>query len=119
MMYKLLKSKVHRATVTEADLEYVGSLTMDEDVMDAAGIVAHECILVADLTNGSRHTTYAIPGPRGSGVMCVNGAAARLVNVGDRIIVMCFGYFSAEEAATHRPKIVLVDEHNRIAERLS
>ena len=118
MFHKLLRAKIHRATVTQADLDYVGSLTIDEDLMDAAGIRAHECILVADLDNGTRHSTYAIPGRRGSGIMCVNGAAAHLVNVGDRIIVMCFGYFSPDEAAACQPKIVLVDEKNRFVRYL-
>lgn len=115
MLRKLLHAKIHRAVVTEADPDYVGSLSVDEDLLDAAGIVANECILVADLTNGSRHWTYAIPAPRGSGTICVNGAAAHLVNPGDRIIVMCFGYFDEGEAAGVRPKIVLVDDDNRMA----
>jgi aspartate 1-decarboxylase len=118
MLHKVLRAKIHRATVTAADLEYVGSLTIDADLMDEAGFLPNECILVADLANGSRHWTYAIPGPRGSGVMCVNGAAAHLVNVGDRIIVMVFGYCTAEEAARLQPRIVLVDDANRLARRL-
>lgn len=113
MFLKILKSKIHRATITETNLEYVGSLTIDEDLMDAAGIMANEAVLVADLNNGTRHWTYAMPGERGSGVMCANGAAAHLVNKGDLVIVMCFGYFTVEEAAAHRPKVVLVDEKNR------
>jgi len=113
MFCKILKSKIHRATITETDLDYVGSLTIDEDLMDAAGIGPYECVLVADLTNGSRHWTYAIAGERGSGVMCANGAAAHLVNKGDLVIVMCFGYFPPEEAATHKPRIVMVDGDNR------
>ncbi len=113
MFLKILKSKIHRATITETNLEYVGSLTIDEDLMDAAGIMANEAVLVADLNNGTRHWTYAMPGERGSGAMCTNGAAAHLVNKGDLVIVMCFGYFTVEEAAAHRPKVVLVDEKNR------
>jgi aspartate 1-decarboxylase len=113
MLCKILKSKIHRATITQTDMEYVGSLTIDEDLMEAAGIVPNECILVADLTNGSRHWTYAIAGQRGSGAMCANGAAAHLVQKGDRIIVMAFAYATAEEAAAHRPRVVLVNERNQ------
>ncbi len=118
MHHKLLRAKIHRATVTQTELDYVGSLTIDRDLLDAAGILENECILVADLNNGTRHWTYAIAGPRGSGVMCVNGAAAHLVNVGDRIIVMCFGYFTPEQAAGARAKVILVDERNRFVRAL-
>jgi len=114
MHHKLLRAKIHRATITSREPEYLGSLGIDQDLMDAAGILPNECILVADLNNGSRHWTYAIPADRGSGTMCANGAAARLVDVGDPIIVMCFGYFTPEEAAGVKPNIVLVDEHNRV-----
>lgn len=118
MLRKLLRAKIHRATVTEVNLDYVGSLTIDQDLLDAAGILPNECILVADVTNGSRHWTYAIAGERGSGTICVNGAAAHLVKTGDRVIVMCFGYCDEAEAAGVRPKVVLVDERNRVARRL-
>ncbi len=118
MFHKLLRTKIHRATVTHADLDYVGSLTIDAALLEASGILPHEAILVADVTNGSRHWTYAIEGPRDSGVMCVNGAAARLVNAGDLIIVMCFGYFTPEEARSFQPRIVLVDAGNRIVHSL-
>ncbi len=114
MFRKILKSKIHRATITQTDLDYVGSLTIDEDLMDAADIAPYECVLVANLTNGSRHWTYAIAGQRGSGVMCANGAAAHLVNKGDLVIVMCFGYFDPAEQADHQPKILRVDENNRL-----
>ena len=113
MFCKILKSKIHRATITRTDMEYVGSLTIDEDLMEAAGIMPNECVLVASLTNGSRHWTYAIAGERGSGVMCANGAAAHLVQKGDRVIVMAFAYATAEEAAAHHPRVVLVNERNR------
>ena len=115
MLRKLLHAKIHRAVVTEADPDYVGSLSVDEDLLDAAGIAANECILVADVTNGSRHWTYAIPARRGSGTIRVNGAATHLVKPGDRIIVMCFAYFDEGEAAGVRPRIVLVDDDNRMA----
>jgi aspartate 1-decarboxylase len=114
----MLRAKIHRATVTDANLEYVGSLTIDLDLMDAAGIAQWEAVLVSDLTNGSRHETYAIAGPRGSGVICANGAAAHLVKPGDKVIVMCFGQFSELEVPNHRPRIVLVDEQNRVAKLL-
>ena len=118
MFHKLLRAKIHRATVTASALDYVGSLTIDQDLMEAAGILENECILVADLDNGTRHSTYAIAGPRGSGTICVNGAAAHLVEVGHKVIVMCFGYFTPEEARVHRPQVVLVDERNRVARNL-
>lgn len=113
MHHKILRAKIHRATVTATDLEYVGSITIDQALMDAAGLLPNECVLVADLSNGTRHWTYAIPGPRGKGTICINGAAAHLVSVGDKVIIMCFGYFTPEEAASAKPKLVLVDERNR------
>lgn len=118
MHCKLLRAKIHRATITSTDLDYVGSLTIDQDLMEASGILSHECILVADLANGSRHWTYAIAGPRGSGMVCANGAAAHLVNVGDKVIVMAFGYFTPDEAVGYKPSIVLVDERNRAVNKL-
>lgn len=118
MLRKMLRAKIHRATVTDANLEYVGSLTIDQDLMDAAGIVQWEAVLVSDLTNGSRHETYAIAGPRGSGVICANGAAAHLVKRGDKVIVMSFGQLTEAEIPEHRPRIVLVDEANRVERML-
>ena len=118
MLRKMLRAKIHRATVTDANLDYVGSLTIDRDLMDAAGIVEWEAVLVSDLTNGSRHETYAIAGARGSGVICANGAAAHLVKPGDKVIVMCFGLLDEREMKDHRPRIVLVDESNRVARML-
>lgn len=118
MLRKLLRSKIHRATVTDANLDYVGSLTIDRDLMDAAGIVEWEAVLVSDLANGNRHETYAIAGPRGSGVICANGAAAHLVRLGDKVIIMCFCLLNEQEIAAHRPRVVLVDEANRIAQIL-
>ena len=101
-----MKSKLHRIRVTEAKLDYTGSLTIDEDLMDAAGIFNYEKLLVANVDNGERFETYAIRGPRGSKVCCLNGAAAHKGKVGDRLIVMAFGVFSEEEAAAHQPKVL-------------
>jgi aspartate 1-decarboxylase len=109
----LLKSKIHRATVTDADINYDGSITLDRDLMDAADLLEHEQVDIYDVTNGARLTTYAIAGPRGSGVVCINGAAARLVRPGDLVIVASYGEYSTEEALEHQPSIVLVDERNR------
>lgn len=110
----LLKSKIHRARVTQADLDYEGSVTIDEDLMDAADILSHEQVDIYDITNGSRLTTYAIPGPRGSGVICINGAAAHLVNPGDLVIIVNYAQYSDKEAQQHCPAVFLVDEQNRI-----
>ena len=105
MLITLLKSKLHRIRVTEANLDYEGSLTLDPDDMEAVGIFPYEKILVADLENGNRFETYAIAGRRGSRVCCLNGAAARLGKVGDRLIVMCFAQVSPDEAAGWQPKV--------------
>ena len=113
MTVTLLRAKLHRIRVTEACLDYTGSLTVDLDLMEAAGIFPHEKILCANVENGERFETYAIPGPRGSGVCCLNGAAAHKGKVGDRLIVMAFGQFSPEEAASHQPRVVFLDEKNR------
>lgn len=112
MIRTLLKSKIHRATVTEARVDYVGSITIDEELMERADILEHEKVLVADVDNGQRLETYAIPGPRGSGVVCMNGAAARLVDAGDKVIIMTFGAYDDDEARSHRPIVVFVDEGN-------
>ncbi len=116
MELTLLKAKIHRAFVTEADLHYVGSITIDQDLMDAAGLMAYEKVLVADVDNGNRLETYIIPGPRQSGIVCLNGASARLVSVGDRVIIMAFCQMSPDEALSHRPNVVFVDENNAITE---
>ena len=113
MRIRLLKSKIHRATVTDTNLDYQGSISIDQDLMDKAGIVPHELVLVADLNNGTRHETYVIAGPRGSGVICVQGAASHLVAKGDKIIIMAFADLEENEIAAHKPKIVVVDENNR------
>ena len=109
MVVTLLKSKLHRIRVTEACLDYVGSLTVDEDMMDAVGLFKNEKILCADVENGNRFETYVIPGPRGSKVCCLNGAAAHKGKVGDRLIVMAFAQFSAEEAAVWEPKVLFCE----------
>jgi len=110
----LLSGKIHRATVTQADLHYVGSLTLDQDLMEAADICEGEQVQVVDITNGARLTTYAITGERGSGVIGINGAAAHLVHPGDLTIIMAFQQVPAAVAADHVPSVVHVDEHNRI-----
>lgn len=115
MTVTLLRSKLHRIRVTEACLDYIGSLTVAEDLMEAAGLYNNEKILCADVENGNRFETYVIPGPRGSGICCLNGAAAHLGKVGDRLIVMSFGQFTPEEARTHQPRVVFFeDQGNRI-----
>ena len=110
----MLKSKIHRATITGADLEYEGSITIDRDLMDAADILSYEKVAIWDVTNGSRLETYAIEGERGSGVICLNGAAARLVAPKDMIIIASFVNMDAEEAKKHEPKLVFVDGKNRM-----
>jgi aspartate 1-decarboxylase len=109
----MLKSKIHRATVTQADLHYVGSVTVDEDLMDAADLLAGEQVAIVDVTNGARLETYVIPGPRGSGVIGINGAAARLVHVGDLVILISYGQMDEAEARGRKPRVVFVDAENR------
>lgn len=116
MLLKILRAKIHRATITEACVDYVGSITIDKDFLDASGILPGECVLVADLTDGQRFETYVFEGEAGSGVICVNGAAARLVDVGDKVIIMAYGYAMQEEAEGFRPSVVLVSDDNKIAE---
>jgi aspartate 1-decarboxylase len=114
MLCTLLKAKLHHLRVTEANKEYEGSLTIDEDLMDAVGILNYEKLLIANLDNGKRLETYAIRGPRGSGVACLNGAAAYKGVIGDRLIVMAWCQLNDEERPGHQPKIVRLDEKNRI-----
>jgi aspartate 1-decarboxylase len=109
-----MKSKIHRATITSADLHYEGSLTVDEDLLDAADLRVHEEVQVVNVNNGARFSTYVIPGPRGSGVLQLNGAAARLGMAGDLVIVISYGAFDEAEAAKHHPTVVFVDERNRV-----
>ena len=110
----MLRSKIHRATVTDSNLEYEGSLTLDEDLMDAAKMVPYEQVNVSNLNNGERFMTYVIPGKRGSGMVCLNGPTARKGAVGDKVIVFCYEGFTEEEMKTFKPIIVKVDEKNRI-----
>jgi aspartate 1-decarboxylase len=111
----MMKSKLHRATVTEANLEYVGSITIDRDLMDAADLLPNEKVQVVDNNNGARLETYVIEGPRGSGVICLNGAAARLVQPGDNVIIISYAELEDAEARAWEPTVVFVDEDNRIA----
>jgi aspartate 1-decarboxylase len=113
MQRTMLKGKIHRARVTEANLEYAGSLTIDQDLMDAADILEYEQIKIYNVSNGARFDTYAIAGPRGSGAMCLNGAAARLGARGDIIIIVTYGTYEAAEICRHQPKIVLVNADNQ------
>jgi aspartate 1-decarboxylase len=116
MKRTLLRSKIHRATVTGADADYEGSITIDLDLMRAAGLAEYELVHIADITNGARLETYVMTGPAGSGVIRMNGAAARVVNVGDKIIIMAYGQAEEPLPAAWKPGIVLVDEKNRIRE---
>ena len=113
---QLLNSKIHRAVVTEANLDYIGSISIDENIMDAASIVEWEKVQVLDITNGSRLETYAIKAPRGSGEICINGAAAHLINSGDLVILCTYIILEKEEVKEHVPKIVHVDSNNKIVQ---
>lgn len=116
MTRKLLRAKIHRATVTGADLDYEGSVTVDRDLMDLADLVDHEAVHVWNVTNGERFQTYVIPGERGSGVVCINGAAAHKVSRGDLVILAAFSWMDEKEARAWEPKVVFVDEENRPVE---
>ncbi len=116
MIRHMLKSKIHRATVTEACVEYVGSITIDSDLMARADITPYEKVLVASVDNGVRLETYAIEGPSGSGVVCMNGAAARLFERGHKVIIMSFAGYDDAEARSHRPRAVFVDSNNKASE---
>jgi aspartate 1-decarboxylase len=112
----MLKSKIHRATVTQADLHYVGSVTIDEDLLDAADLLPGEKVAIVDVTNGARLETYVIPGTRGSGVIGINGAAAHLVHPGDLVILIAYGQFDDALAREYQPRVVHVDAANRVIE---
>lgn len=114
MLLTMLKGKIHRAVVTQAELDYVGSITIDEQLMEAAGIQEYERVQVVDVNNGQRLETYAIAGERNSGVVCLNGAAARLVQPGDMVIIMAYALMQPEEVRAFRPKVVFVDPLNRV-----
>lgn len=114
MTITMLKAKIHRATVTQAELDYVGSITVDMDLLEQAGILEYEKVQIVDVNNGSRFETYTIAGERGSGVMCLNGAAARMVQTGDKIILMAYAQVTPEEASELRPTVLFVDDKNKV-----
>ena len=116
MTMEMLKGKIHRATVVQAELNYVGSITVDQDLLDASGILEYEKVQIVDIDNGSRFETYTIAGERGSGMICLNGAAARCVSEGDKIILMSYAQMTPEEVKNdYHPNVVFVDEQNHIA----
>ena len=114
MILTLMKAKIHRATVTQADLEYEGSITVDQALLQESGILPYEQVHVFDINNGNRFVTYAIEAPAHSGTICVNGAAARLVHAGDRVIIVSYAQVSDDEAKSFKPRVLLMDEGNRI-----
>lgn len=114
MEVTMLKGKIHRATVVQAELDYVGSITVDVDLLEASGIYEYEKVQIVDVNNGSRFETYTIAGERGSGMICLNGAAARCVSTGDKIIIMAYAQMTPEEIQENKPKVVFVDENNKI-----
>lgn len=115
MTITMLKSKIHRATVVQSELDYVGSITIDSELLKAAGIEEYEKVQIADVDNGSRFETYTIAGEAGSGMICLNGAAARCVNKGDKVIIMAYAEMTPQEAKHFKPKVVFVDDNNQIA----
>ena len=114
MTIEVLKSKIHRVKVTQAELNYVGSITIDEDLLDAANIIANEKVQIVNNNNGARFETYVIKGERGSGIICLNGATARLAQVGDVVIIMSYGYLDIEAAKAYDPLLVFPDDHNKL-----
>ncbi|MBD2861249.1 aspartate 1-decarboxylase [Paenibacillus oceani] len=119
MFLTMMKSKIHRATITEANLNYIGSITIDEDLMDLVELLPNEKVQVVDNNNGARLETYVIPGPRGSGVICLNGAAARLVHPGDTVIIISYALMTGEQAKAHKPKIAIMGENNKVVDTLN
>lgn len=115
MTLTMLKGKIHRAVVKQADLNYVGSITIDSELLEAAGILEYEMVQIVDVENGNRFETYTIAGEKSSGMICLNGAAARQVAVGDHVIIMCYAQMSEQEAKEHKPYVVFTDEDNHIA----
>lgn len=116
MYLTMMKSKIHRAKVTEANLDYIGSITIDQDLMDAVDILPNEKVQIVNNNNGARFETYVIPGPRGSGTICLNGAAARLVQVGDTVIIIAYAMMTEAEARNYQPKIAFIGDGNKIIE---
>lgn len=117
MLVEVLKGKIHRATVTDANLNYTGSITIDKELIDAAGIVPNEKVQVVNIDNGERLETYVIEGEAGSGVICLNGAAARKAQVGDKVIILAYAQMEETKVINHSPSCILVDEENRISEK--
>lgn len=117
MEITLLKAKIHRAVVTQADLNYVGSVTIDSTLLQESGILEYEKVQIVDIENGNRFETYTIAGEPGSGIICLNGAAAKCVSVGDKVIIMAYANLTPEEAKTHKPMVVFVDDNNMIARK--
>jgi len=118
MLIRVLRAKIHRATVTDANVDYIGSITIDADLLDATGIVPGEFVLVSDLANGNRLDTYVFEGERGKGEITINGAAAHLVHPGDKVIILASAWMTPQEARAFRPTVVLVDETNRVVRKL-
>lgn len=114
MILQMLKGKIHKATVTQAELNYMGSITIDKTLMEASGILENEKVQIVNNNNGARLETYVIPGESDSGIICLNGAAARLVQPGDKIIIICYALFDEAEAKEYKPKVVFVNENNKI-----
>lgn len=119
MYLQMLKAKLHRARVTDANLQYMGSITIDQDLLDASGILPHEKVQIVNNNNGARFETYVISGERGTGIVCLNGAAARLVQPGDEIIIIAYVYLTPEEAQNWQPKVVFLTEKNAVTACLS
>jgi aspartate 1-decarboxylase len=114
MFRQMLRAKIHRAKVTDACLEYEGSLTIDETLLEAAGILPYEAVVISNLNNGERFTTYALPGARESGMICLNGPTARKGAIGDQIIIFCYEFYNEDEIKRHEPRIIKVDDKNRM-----
>lgn len=119
MFRTMMKAKIHRATVTEANLNYIGSITIDEDLLDLVDMLPNEKVQIVNNNNGARLETYIIPGPRGTGVICLNGAAARLVQTGDTVIIMSYALMTDEEAKKHQPKVAILGADNKVAQLLN
>lgn len=117
MEITLLKAKIHRAVVTQADLNYVGSVTIDTELLKESGILEYEKVQIVDINNGNRFETYTIAGEAGSGIICLNGAAAKCVNVGDKVIIMAYANMTPDEAQSHKPMVLFVDENNKIVRK--